>query len=123
MRSWICSWRFYGDCIDSKSLSSNEHRLGSGAVRYHPEAALATAVATLTAAGIRATSHVATGPPGKAIIDEARLISADLIIMGHRHLSMLGRFANPSIAFDVLERSDCPVLLDTGRAHIPGPTP
>lgn len=82
----------------------------------HAETILARSAAMFTAAGIETSSHVANGIAGKAIVNEARRISANLIVMGHRHLSALGRFTNPSIAFDVIGNADCPVLLQVRDA-------
>jgi nucleotide-binding universal stress UspA family protein len=33
--------------------------------------------------------------------------------MGHHHLSRLRRWANPSTSGEVIDRSSCPVLIET----------
>ncbi len=57
--------------------------------------------------------RVCTGQPSDTIIIEAKRIGADVIVMGHRHLSRLQRWADPSTAEAVIERAPCPVLIET----------
>lgn len=72
------------------------------------------AVAHLNGLGQNATGWLCAGPPADTLIAEARRISADLVVMGHRHLSHLQRWADPSTADAVIDHAPCPVLIDTG---------
>ncbi|SDH01172.1 Nucleotide-binding universal stress protein, UspA family [Paraburkholderia phenazinium] len=83
------------------------------------ERILAAAAERLTAHGFAVERHVRAGAPGDVIVDEARRIAADVIVMGHRHLSRLRRWANPSTAGEVIEHAPCPVLVQTrdGGGH------
>ena len=51
------------------------------------------------------------GQPVEAIVAKARELNCELIIMGHRHLSRLGRLLDPSISAKVIDRVDMPVLV------------
>jgi nucleotide-binding universal stress UspA family protein len=69
------------------------------------------ALQILRFAGLEATSEVLVGTPARAIVDAADRLRADMIIMGHRHLSWFDRMLHPSICWDVLEHAKCPVLV------------
>lgn len=75
------------------------------------ERAVAFAVANLREAGFEAVGCMATGQPAEAIIDKAQALECELIIMGHRHLSRLGRLLDPSISAKVIDRVQVPVLV------------
>ncbi|MFM0630843.1 universal stress protein [Paraburkholderia xenovorans] len=53
------------------------------------------------------------GNPADVVIEQARLLTAEVIVMGHHHLSRLRRWANPSTSGEVIDRSNCPVLIET----------
>jgi len=44
-------------------------------------------------------------------VAKAQELNCELIIMGHRHLSRLGRLLDPSISAKVIDRVDMPVLV------------
>jgi nucleotide-binding universal stress UspA family protein len=46
-----------------------------------------------------------------AIIETARKLGSDLIVLGHRHLCWLGRLTGRSVCADILEAAPCPVLV------------
>lgn len=71
------------------------------------------AVHRLQTQGCAAEGRVCAGQPGDNIINEARRIGADVIVMGHRHLSRLQRWAAPSTVGTVIDRAPCPVLIET----------
>lgn len=50
------------------------------------------------------------GPPAKVLLDEAKTVDADLILVGNRHVQGLGRVLG-SVAEDVAHRADCAVLI------------
>ena len=51
------------------------------------------------------------GQPVEAIITKARELECELIIIGHRHLSRVGRLLDPSISAKVIDRAHVPVLV------------
>lgn len=51
------------------------------------------------------------GRPAEQILATAEEVSADLIVMGHRHRSVLERGFGRSTALKVLESAPCPVLV------------
>ncbi len=79
------------------------------------EHVVAAAIHRLRGSGLAAEGQVCGGQPGDAIVTEARRINADVIVMGHRHLSRLQRWVDPSTAGTVIERAPCPVLVETGN--------
>ncbi|MFD2642124.1 universal stress protein [Pseudomonas japonica] len=54
--------------------------------------------------------------PVEAIVDRARELGCELIVMGHRHLSRFGRLLDPSISAKVIDRVACPVLVGVAGA-------
>lgn len=71
------------------------------------------AIRRLQSQGWAAEGQVCAGQPGDTILTEAKRIDADVIVMGHRHLSRLQRWADPSTAGTVIDRAPCPVLIET----------
>jgi nucleotide-binding universal stress UspA family protein len=81
--------------------------------QYVAERIVTAAVEHLYAAGLHAEGHALSGEATSIILGEAVRIGADLIVMGHRHLSRLRRWADPSTATEVIEHAPCPVLVQT----------
>lgn len=75
------------------------------------ERAVAEAVSTLRSAGFDCQGHTVPGEPAEVIVSTARSLDCELIIMGHRHLSRLGRLLDPSVSAKVIERVRVPVLV------------
>ncbi|QXH47780.1 universal stress protein [Pseudomonas xanthosomatis] len=75
------------------------------------ERAVATAVRALREAGFDSLGCMVAGQPVEAIVAKARELECELIIMGHRHLSRLGRLLDPSISAKVIDRVQVPVLV------------
>lgn len=75
------------------------------------ERALQQAVATLREAGFQCQGCMVAAQPVEAIVDKTRELGCELIIMGHRHLSRLGRLLDPSISSKVIDRVQVPVLV------------
>lgn len=75
------------------------------------ERAVATAVRALREAGFDSLGCMVAGQPVEAIVAKAREFECELIIMGHRHLSRLGRLLDPSISAKVIDRVQVPVLV------------
>lgn len=82
--------------------------------RYYSEegqAMLAPAKKKLDAAGIACQPHVLVGPVAEAIVKHAADKGCDLIYIGTRGMSALGKALIGSTATKVLQISDIPVLL------------
>ncbi|MBT2794271.1 universal stress protein [Paraburkholderia strydomiana] len=75
---------------------------------------LATAAEQLANPNLTVEQHLRAGnPPADVIVEQAGLLAAEVIVMGHHHLSRLRRWATPSISGEVIDRSPCPVLIET----------
>lgn len=62
--------------------------------------------------GVEVSTHIlAGGAPAQEIVDWARAISADLVVVGTHGRSGLGRIFLGSVAERVLRTSPCPVLV------------
>ena len=82
--------------------------------RYYVEegqAMLAAAKRKLDAAGVRYTPHVLVGPVAEAIVKHAKDKRCDLIYIGTRGMTELGKALLGSTATKVLHISEIPVLL------------
>ena len=82
--------------------------------RYYVEegqAMLAPAKRKLDAAGVRYTAHVLVGPVAEAIVKHAKDKRCDLIYIGTRGMTELGKALLGSTATKVLHISEIPVLL------------
>ncbi|MNH29715.1 Universal stress protein family protein [compost metagenome] len=56
------------------------------------------------------------GLPVEAIVAKAQELRCELIIMGHRHLTRLGRLLDPSISAKVIDQVEVPVLVGAASA-------
>ena len=77
------------------------------------QCALAAAAAQLAGRNLTVEQHLCPGNPSDVVIEQARLLAAEVIVMGHHHLSRLRRWANPSTCGKVIEQSPCAVLIET----------
>ncbi|ATB64655.1 universal stress protein [Pseudomonas mosselii] len=75
------------------------------------EHAVNSAVGILCEAGFESLGCMVAGQPVEAIITKARELECELIIIGHRHLSRVGRLLDPSISAKVIDRAHVPVLV------------
>ncbi|QQE84939.1 universal stress protein [Pseudomonas putida] len=89
--------------LEQYPAACEEQRLGDRAV--------AEAVALLKQAGFTSHGCMVAGQPVEAIVAKARELQCELIIMGHRHLSRLGRMLDPSISAKVIDRVEIPVMV------------
>ncbi|WP_323613496.1 universal stress protein [Pseudomonas putida] len=89
--------------LEQYPAACEEQRLGDRAV--------AEAVAWLKQAGFTSHGCMVAGQPVEAIVAKARELQCELIIMGHRHLSRLGRMLDPSISAKVIDRVEIPVMV------------
>jgi len=79
--------------------------------QQHADHAVAEAVRELQQAGFASQGCMVAGQPVDAIIAKAQELNCELVIMGHRHLSRLGRLLDPSISAKVIDRIEMPVLV------------
>ncbi len=75
------------------------------------EARLTAARRKLDAAGMRYQAHVLIGPVAETIVKHAKAQGCDLIFIGSRGMSEMGKALLGSTATKVLHISDIPVLL------------
>ncbi len=68
-------------------------------------------VSGLRAQNLSARGSVAQGEPAQLILETARDLGCDAVVLGHRHLSWLGRLAERSVCHEVLEKAPIPVLI------------
>jgi len=74
---------------------------------------LAAAATQLADRDLAVEQHFCAGNPAEVVVEQARLLNAEVIVMGHHHLSRLRRWANPSTCGVVIEKSPCAVLIET----------
>ncbi|MDR5761337.1 universal stress protein [Caballeronia sp. LZ035] len=84
----------------------------------HAQTLLAQAILTQAEARLAGRDLVVEkalrgGAPADVIVEQAKLLTAEIIVMGHHHLSRLRRWATPSTSDGVIDRSPCPVLIET----------
>ncbi|SOE87255.1 Nucleotide-binding universal stress protein, UspA family [Burkholderia sp. YR290] len=79
----------------------------------YAKSVLASAAKQLADRNLIVEQHVCAGNPSDVVIEQARLLTAEVIVMGHHHLSRLRRWVNPSTCGEVIERSRCAVLIET----------
>lgn len=79
--------------------------------QHQADQAVAEAVRTLQQAGFASQGCMVAGQPVEAIVAKAQELNCELIIMGHRHLSRLGRMLDRSISAKVIDRVKVPVLV------------
>jgi nucleotide-binding universal stress UspA family protein len=75
------------------------------------EAALSPSRKVLDAAGVEYTTHRAVGPIAETIVDQAKSLGADQVVMGTRGMSAISNVVLGSIATKVLHVATVPVVL------------
>lgn len=81
--------------------------------QHHAEVLITRALEQLRKRGMQCSARTLRGnSPAQAICDEARRIESDLIVIGHRHLSFMGRLLDPSVGSRILDAAPCPVLVE-----------
>jgi nucleotide-binding universal stress UspA family protein len=65
----------------------------------------------LAEAGIDADLTWGAGPPGDVIVDTARRLHADIIVVGEHHHGFLARFVGGDVGADVQRAAGCDVIL------------
>lgn len=61
--------------------------------------------------GVLVESRIVDGPPGRAIVDEARRIGADLVVVGAREQGSVAAAILGSVSREVVDRAPCSVLV------------
>ncbi|MBH3448444.1 universal stress protein [Pseudomonas putida] len=79
--------------------------------QQHADHAVAAAVRELQQAGFTCQGCMVAGQPVDVIVAKAQELNCELIIMGHRHLTRLGRLLDPSISSKVIDQVQVPVLV------------
>jgi nucleotide-binding universal stress UspA family protein len=74
---------------------------------------LDTAAAQLANRNLTVKQHLRPGDPVAVVVEQARLLTAEVIVMGHHHLSRLRRWATPSTCGKIIDKSPCAVLIET----------
>lgn len=81
--------------------------------QHHAEVLIDRALEQLRERGMQCSASTLRGnSPAQAICDEARRIESDLIVIGHRQLSFMGRLLDPSVGQRILDAAPCPVLVE-----------
>ena len=75
------------------------------------EEVLAAANAEIAARGIHVKSLIAAGDPAAGIIQHARIVNAELIVMGSRGLSDLKGLLLGSVSHKVTQLAECAVMI------------
>ncbi len=80
-------------------------------------AAVDAAVATLTSAGVAADGRLEIGPssPGASVVRVARELDAELIVVGIRRRTPMGKLVLGSTSQEILLHADTPVLAVKAR--------
>ena len=68
-------------------------------------------VAGLRQRGLTATTLVAHGQPPDQIMEKAREVGADLVVIGHRTRGLWSRLANESVGVQLVKNPPCSVLI------------
>lgn len=98
---------------DCESAFAKEEYPAAADEQHHAESLVSDALRQLRTRGIECTAAtLPSGDPADAICEEAGRIDSDLIVIGHRHLSFLGRLLDPSVGSRILDAAPCPVLVE-----------
>ena len=83
-------------------IEDGKSRYKSLSERLHKKAA---------AAKVEMRAHVAIGHPAEQIIERAESEKSDLIVLGHRHRTSLGRWLLGSVSDRVMDHAPCSVIV------------
>lgn len=61
--------------------------------------------------GVKATTRVVLGDPAETLVDLAKTLSADLLVVGARGLNAAQRFLVGSVSDRIVHHAHCPVLV------------
>lgn len=98
---------------DCETTFARQEYPAAAGEQHHAESLIAYALEHLREHGIDCSAGTLRGGnPALAICEEAARLGCDLIVIGHRHLSFLGRLLEPSVGSRVLDDAPCPVLVE-----------
>lgn len=92
-------------------LQQKHTRVELEAERRHTWQMLHDLEPTALRAGVRVEAHLAEGVPAEKIVAQARELSADIVVLGHRQRSTLAQRFAGSTAQDVIRHAPCAVML------------
>jgi nucleotide-binding universal stress UspA family protein len=72
---------------------------------------LNAACSRLSDKGISCRTHALSGPVVREVVNLALQLQANMIVIGHRHLSWMQRLVENSVGRDLLDQSPCNVLV------------
>ncbi|MBF0482588.1 MAG: universal stress protein [Desulfovibrionaceae bacterium] len=75
------------------------------------QAVLKAACHRLSEHGVPCRTHALAGPVAQRVVELAVELDADLIVIGHRHLSWMQRLLENSVGRNLLDQSPCNVLV------------
>lgn len=79
--------------------------------REESEAQLQSVIQLLQQSGIECSKHIHVGQPAEIIVDTARSLGAELILMGTHGRGAVGTLVMGSVSAKVLHLAPCPVML------------
>lgn len=95
-----------GIAIEAEVLQEAEEK-----IRAEFESRLAATKRELAAKGVDVETHQAAGDPADVLIETAEKAGADLIVVGNRRMSGMGRFVLGSVSNSVSHHARCSVLI------------
>ena len=75
------------------------------------QTAMADAMRVMGGDTVRALTAIRDGDPAREIIDYARAVNADLVVIGHAHKGLIARWFEGSVGTQLLEAMPCSVLV------------
>ena len=102
---------------NSELTDSRQTQAKVSGMREKKDQVTAQLRAEAEAEGVPIEIHTPSGDPADAILDVAKSLTADLIVVGNRGMSGVKRFVLGSVPNKIAHQSDCSVLIvDTDTA-------
>jgi nucleotide-binding universal stress UspA family protein len=94
-------------------------RVAAGAEIREERRLVDEAAANLRESGVNADALLVQGPPAKVVLDEARRLEVDMIIIGSHGYGAVARALLGSVSAGVVRHAQCPVLVvpATKKSH------
>jgi nucleotide-binding universal stress UspA family protein len=90
-----------------------ETRVGLDAEHRRCDTYLHELLKQMEAEGVELELEVREGIPSEQIVAVADELHADLLVVGHRHRTLVRRMADASVAKRVIDHARCPVMVTT----------
>jgi nucleotide-binding universal stress UspA family protein len=103
------SWASVGDTPAARETEEETD------ARHHREA-VETAERALQRPGVKVEGFLLRGRPGSAIVDEAKSLGADLVVVGSRGHGTIATMVLGSTASEIVDHAPCPVLVARGSS-------